>query len=594
MNTKKIIRLLILLVIVFWMSAGLLTAGDILVSFRLYKGLKGNETADEKPSVVTSYQLRPLFVGNLVSETGMKEETEELKQIFNLSGLKLMVHSRWAWQENDKKKRLKLIILNGHEFAVSIGLKNKNDIFDVQVIEKTKPGDKELLGTEIILPETKTAVFGFEDSLKKPYFLSFHRESNKSVVRKDMPDFQREKPRLISRVSPDYPVVAKKAQIEGNVILKASTDTNGNVVNLNVINGHPLLRNAAAAAVKKWKYEPFKVKGKVQPATFTVTVYFRLNLPPGMRRGKIKRYVGNPITVKFKDAPLEEVLRFFEKTSGVAIETDPGITAWVLCNFNAVPWDEALQLILRLNGLEMVQAGKKLKIRKQAPGKPIGKPAFDKKYTGEPMDFDFKNADLSNLLKFMSKISKTGITLDPGIDGRISCRLNQMPWDEALDLMLKVNDLYVTKDGDKIKVRKIVRKEDKKSASIPDIWPTMGYLTDIFGKRHHPITGEVGFHNGIDIAAPRGNEVVAAADGVVILTESRKVQGNLIIIDHQNGYTTRYAKLSAFNVKKGNKIKKGDLIGYVGNTGVSTAPHLHWEVRLNGKPINPMTLLTDE
>lgn len=594
MRAKKIIKLLVIFFIVFWISAALSAAGDVLVGFRLYKGIKGNETREEKPSVVTSYHLRPLFVGNLVTETGMKEEKDELKGIFNLADLELISRSRMVWQEKDKKIKLGLIILNGHEFAVNIGLKEKKDVFELEVIEKTETGSKELLGTEIILPETKTAVFGFEDSLKKTYFLSFHRETNKSVIRKDMPGIQFKKPKLISRVSPDYPEVAKRAEIEGNVIMEASTDLEGNVVELKVLKGNPLLRRAALHAVKQWKYEPYWVKGKVQPATFTVTVYFRLNQPKGKKKGEMRRYVGNPITVKFKDAPLKEVLHFFEKAAGVPIEADPGITAWVMCDFYAVPWDEALQLILRLNGLEMVQSGKTLNIRKSAPGAPIGKPAFNKTYTGGPMDFDFKNANLSSILKFMSEISQTDIVLDPGIDGAISCRMNQMPWDEALDLMLRVNDLYMTKDDDKTRVRKIVRKEDEKSASIPNIWPTMGYLTDSFGKRKHPVTGKEEFHNGIDIAARKGNEVVSAAAGVVIQAESRKDEGNLIIIDHRNGYTTRYGRLDAFKVKKGDTVKKGAVIGYVGSTGMSTAPHLHWEVRLNGEPVNPMTLLTDE
>jgi TonB family protein len=594
MGIKKIIKLLILVIIVFWITTALSAAGDILVGFRLYKGIKGNETENEKPSVVTSYHLRPLFVGNLITETGMREEKEELKRIFNLADLELVSRSRMVWQENDKMTKMGFIILNGHKFAVNISSKKEKDLFKLEVIEKSETGSKELLGTEIILPETKTAVFGFEDSLKKAYFLSFHRESDKSVILQDMTEVRLEEPRLITGASPDYPKVAKLAGIEGNVILEASTDLEGNVVDLNVIKGQPLLRKAAMNAVKQWKYEPYRVKGKARPAAFTVTVYFRLYQAKGKKAEKMRQYVGNPITVTFKDAPLKDVLQFFEKAAGVTIETDPGISAWVMCDFHAVPWDEALQLILRLNGLEMIQVGKTLNIRKSAPGAPMGKPAFNKAYTGEPMDFDFKNANLSSILKFTSNIMKTDVILDPGIDGAISCRMNQMPLDEALDLMLKVNDLYVIKDGDKMRVRKIEHKEDKKSASIPNIWPTMGYLTDIFGERKNPITGKEEFHFGIDIAARKGTEVVSPAAGVVVLAENEKNEGNLIVIDHRNGYTSRYGRLDSFKVKKGDTVKKGDVIGYVGSTGMSTAPHLHWEVRFNDKPINPITLLTDD
>ena len=131
----------------------------------------------------------------------------------------------------------------------------------------------------------------------------------------------------------------------------------------------------------------------------------------------------------------------------------------------------------------------------------------------------------------------------------------------------------------------------KAGASVPGIWPTKGYLTSAFGQRLNPLTQATEFHDGIDIAVKEGAPVISAADGRVAACENRPRYGNLLIIDHGNGYTTWYAKLSAFKVKAGDPVKQGQLIGLVGNTGLSTGPHLHYEIRLKDKPQNPMEFM---
>jgi len=138
-----------------------------------------------------------------------------------------------------------------------------------------------------------------------------------------------------------------------------------------------------------------------------------------------------------------------------------------------------------------------------------------------------------------------------------------------------------------------IDKQKLRLASTPAIWPTRGLITASFGKRIHPFTGKPDFHNGIDIATQLGNPVVAPADGIVILASYQDYYGNLIIIDHGFGYTTRYGHLSRFAVKEGQKIKRGDLIGYVGNSGRSTAPHLHYEVRFMDQPLPPNKFILD-
>jgi murein DD-endopeptidase MepM/ murein hydrolase activator NlpD len=109
--------------------------------------------------------------------------------------------------------------------------------------------------------------------------------------------------------------------------------------------------------------------------------------------------------------------------------------------------------------------------------------------------------------------------------------------------------------------------------------------------RSDPFTKSPDFHPGLDISADKGTPVYATADGVVDLTSWIGPYGNLIVLNHSFGITTRYGHLSRFLVKPGQKVKKGQMIGYVGATGRATGPHLHYEVTINGRLLNPLRLL---
>ncbi len=121
----------------------------------------------------------------------------------------------------------------------------------------------------------------------------------------------------------------------------------------------------------------------------------------------------------------------------------------------------------------------------------------------------------------------------------------------------------------------------------PNIWPVEGPITAGFGERIDPFNGEGAFHSGIDIAAPVGTGVIAPADGVVVFADFDAGYGRMIILDHGHGITTRYGHLSSFAVIAGQHVHRGDIIGYVGLSGRSTGPHLHYEVRINDTPVNP-------
>jgi murein DD-endopeptidase MepM/ murein hydrolase activator NlpD len=145
----------------------------------------------------------------------------------------------------------------------------------------------------------------------------------------------------------------------------------------------------------------------------------------------------------------------------------------------------------------------------------------------------------------------------------------------------------------------LAKNKEEMLASIPAIQPVSNEkLTRVasgFNWRIHPIYKVRHFHTGIDFTAPRGTEIYATGDGVIedVVSKGRGY-GNHVIVDHGFGYQTLYAHISRFKVRKGEKVKRGDVIGYVGSTGTSTAPHLHYEVIKNGEKINPMNFFFND
>ena len=130
-----------------------------------------------------------------------------------------------------------------------------------------------------------------------------------------------------------------------------------------------------------------------------------------------------------------------------------------------------------------------------------------------------------------------------------------------------------------------------KANSAPNLWPVEGQVTGSFGERIDPFNGEGAFHSGVDIGSNYGAKIIAPADGVVTFTDSMGGYGKAIMIDHGNGISTRYGHLSGFAVTAGQHVHRGDLIGFVGASGRSTGPHLHYEVRINDTPVNPYKYL---
>ena len=141
-------------------------------------------------------------------------------------------------------------------------------------------------------------------------------------------------------------------------------------------------------------------------------------------------------------------------------------------------------------------------------------------------------------------------------------------------------------------VRTGVERRQALAAATPSIWPVAGWLSSAYGNRRDPFTGGPDFHPGLDISANHGEAVFATGSGAVSTASVNGAYGNLVVIDHGFGLTTRYGHLSRFNVMAGQQVSRGDVIGFVGSTGRSTSPHLHYEILVNGRLTNPLKLLT--
>ncbi len=129
-------------------------------------------------------------------------------------------------------------------------------------------------------------------------------------------------------------------------------------------------------------------------------------------------------------------------------------------------------------------------------------------------------------------------------------------------------------------------------AGIPQVLPaSLEYISSGFGYRADPFTGQGAFHAGLDFKGPYGAPIFAAAKGTVSFVGQKQGYGNCVEIDHGNGLLTRYAHMSAFRTHLGQPVKAGDVVGAIGSSGRSTGPHLHFEVRINDRPVNPRPFL---
>jgi murein DD-endopeptidase MepM/ murein hydrolase activator NlpD len=202
-------------------------------------------------------------------------------------------------------------------------------------------------------------------------------------------------------------------------------------------------------------------------------------------------------------------------------------------------------------------------------------------------------ANIQNLVENDS-LAKRGKLNVPGVGGsRVDYSTAQLLGSanlkDGIDLL---KDRTTELESQLTMLQELAEKKATIRRMTPTIWPVKGSVTSHFGSRTDPFNEEATeLHLGLDISALFGTQVHAPGDGVIIFAQRKAAYGNLIIINHGNGLTTRLGHLSRFNVKVGQMVHKNDIVGYVGTTGRSTAPHLHYEVRLNDRPVNPSNYL---
>jgi murein DD-endopeptidase MepM/ murein hydrolase activator NlpD len=153
-----------------------------------------------------------------------------------------------------------------------------------------------------------------------------------------------------------------------------------------------------------------------------------------------------------------------------------------------------------------------------------------------------------------------------------------------------LRDLLHLSQSELDQVRPGVERREALAAATPSIWPVPGWLSSPYGSRADPFNGRPDFHPGLDISASAGDPVRATADGTVVTARASGSYGNLVVVDHGFGIATRYGHLSRFAVIEGQRVRRGETVGYVGSTGRSTSPHVHYELLFNGRPANPLRL----
>lgn len=160
------------------------------------------------------------------------------------------------------------------------------------------------------------------------------------------------------------------------------------------------------------------------------------------------------------------------------------------------------------------------------------------------------------------------------------------------DVIKQLNEALMEREHQLTVLEEVLRTRNLNDEVYPAGRPTKsGWISSYYGYRNSPFSGRREYHKGIDIAGKTGSDIIAVAGGVVTWAGKRYGYGNLVEIDHGNGYVTRYGHASEVKVQQGQSVKKGDLVALMGSTGRSTGPHVHFEVMKNGKQVNPMNFV---
>jgi outer membrane biosynthesis protein TonB len=263
--------LLILFVLVF--CTGLLPAYDVVVQLRFYQGFREN---GETPGViVSSYYLKKEAGYNTTPYVKMEEETGSLKHIYKLKKVKRMASLDVVLKGDHQDNQAHQVKLNGRKLWLKLStIPEKRDRFGIKISEVGKK--KYMLNSEIIVPGGKAAVLGFKDSEEKIYFLAFNRKTKAQSIAEKLGAKSIEAPKLLKIEEPEYPKEALKKEIHGEVVIIGRTDLAGNIAEMEILKGHPLLAAVTKKALSQWKYAVWKVDGVKKSMDFSMVFIFRL------------------------------------------------------------------------------------------------------------------------------------------------------------------------------------------------------------------------------------------------------------------------------------------------------------------------------
>ncbi|MDR1659910.1 MAG: M23 family metallopeptidase, partial [Desulfovibrio sp.] len=218
---------------------------------------------------------------------------------------------------------------------------------------------------------------------------------------------------------------------------------------------------------------------------------------------------------------------------------------------------------------------------------------------------DAVGQDLQRVQRFDAKLRlMMNMEKDPadvGNDGLAAFSRSYLPLHRQ-ELAVRKMQEYLTRLSEAARLEEVrqqdllraLREKRDMLVSVPSIWPAVGFISSTFGRRVSPFSGKgTDFHKGLDISNRTGTPVVAPAEGAVTLTAPDGAYGNSIEINHGNGITTKYAHLQRWIVQPSQWVKRGQVIGYIGTSGRTTGPHLHYEVHLHGVPVNPMRYILE-
>ena len=263
-----------LILFVLVCCTGLLQGYDVVVQLRFYQGSREN---GEAPGViVSSYYLEKESKKDSPPYVNMEEETGSLKHIYKLKKIKRMASLDVVLKGDRQDNQTHQVKLNGRQLWLKIStIPEKRDRFAIKISEAGKE-KKPMLNSEIIVPEGNAAVLGFKDSEEKIYFLAFNHKTKAQSMADKLGAKSIENPKLMKVVEPEYPKEALKKEIDGEVVIMGQTDLEGNIAEMQVLKGHPLLVQVSKKALSQWKYSIWKVDGVKKPMDFSMIFIFRL------------------------------------------------------------------------------------------------------------------------------------------------------------------------------------------------------------------------------------------------------------------------------------------------------------------------------